>query len=94
MKKAHDFSVGYTYGTKGIAAVDNRYTYEKFGADRKGHIFNVGYAIADNFNIGWKGVFVKEKEKIDPTTGLAYAGANAKRETKTNYWELTAGVNF
>lgn len=91
LKKAHDFTVGYTYGTKGLAAVDNRYTYEKFQADRKGHMFNVGYAVADNFNIGWKGVFVKEKEKIDPATGVAYTGG---RNLKVNYWELTTGVMF
>lgn len=94
LKKAHDFTVGYAYGTKGIAAVDNRYTYDKFAADRKGHMFNVGYAIADNFTIGWKGLFLKEKEKIDPATGVTYAGANASRETKTSYWELTTGVMF
>jgi hypothetical protein len=91
LKKAHDFTVGYTYNTKGLAAVDGRYTYEKFAADRKGHIINVGYAVADNFNIGWKGVFNKEKEKMDPATGVAYTGS---RELKVNYWELTTGVMF
>lgn len=94
LKKANDFTVGYAYGTKGIASVDNRYTYEKFAADNKGHTINVGYALADNFHLGWKGLFLKEKEKIDPATGAAYAGANSKREGKTNYWELTAGVMF
>jgi hypothetical protein len=91
LKKAQDFTVGYSYGNKGVAAVDNRYTYEKFAADRKGHQVNVGYAIADNFNIGWKGVFVKEKAKIDPATGGLYTN---NRETKVKYWELTTGVAF
>ncbi|RYG54329.1 hypothetical protein EON80_31835, partial [bacterium] len=33
LKKAHDFSVGYAYGNKGIASVINRYSHEKFQAD-------------------------------------------------------------
>jgi hypothetical protein len=91
LKKAHDFTVGYAYGTKGIASVDNRYTYEKFAADNQGHTINVGYALADNFTIGWKGLFLKEKEKINPANGLAYT---TNQEHKTTYWELTAGVMF
>ena len=94
LKKAQDFTVGYAYGSKGIASVINRYTYEKFAADNKGHTFSVGYALADNFHLGWKGLFLKEKEKLNALTGVATTGASAAQEIKTNYWELSAGVMF
>ena len=91
LKKARDFSIGYAYGTKGIASVINRYTYEKFAADNKGHTISVGYAIADNFHLGWKGMFLKEKEMLNANTGVALANG---QNMKTTYWELTAGVMF
>lgn len=94
LKKAHDFSIGYAYGQKGLGSVINAYSYEKFTADNKGHTVEVAYAIADNFHLGWKGLFLKEKEKLDPATGAAYTAGNANREFKTNYWEVTAGVMF
>jgi hypothetical protein len=94
LKKAQDFTVGYAYGSKGIASVINRYTYEKFAADNKGHTFQVGYALADNFHLGWKGLFLKEKAKLNALTGVATTGVSAAQEIKTNYWELTAGVMF
>lgn len=100
LKKAQDFTVGYSYGNKGLASVVNAYSYEKFAADNKGHSFSVGYAIADNFHLGWKGLFLKEKEKINAssavagTAGRAYSGANAAQENKTTYMELSAGVMF
>lgn len=96
LKKARDFSIGYAYGTKGIASVINRYTYEKFAADNKGHTISVGYAIADNFHLGWKGMFLKEKELLNAVGGAGVGGvalANGQN-MKTTYWELTAGVMF
>lgn len=94
LKKAHDFTLGYAYGTKGLASLINAYSYEKFAADNEGHTFSAGYAIADNFHLGWKGLFLKEKSKLDPATGLAYSGVNRAQQMKTKYWELSAGVMF
>jgi hypothetical protein len=94
LQKARDFTVAYGYGNKGLGSVINAFSYEKFAADNKGHSFNLGYALADNFHVGAKALFLKEKERLNPLTGLAYAGANANQELKTSYWELTAGVMF
>jgi hypothetical protein len=91
IKKAHDFSVGYAYGSKGIASVANAYSYERFLAGQQGHTVSAAYAIADNFTIGAKALFLKEKNPIGTTTGVATADA---REIKNNYWQVTAGVMF
>lgn len=91
IKKAHDFSVGYAYGSKGIASVANAYSYERFLAGQQGHTVSAAYAIADNFTIGAKALFLKEKSPTDPTTGVAFANG---REIKNNYWQVTAGVMF
>lgn len=94
VKKAHDWTIGYTYGSKGLASTINAYSNDQFLADNKGHVFNGSYALADNFTLGVKGYFLKEKAKKVATTGAAYAGTTANQEQKTSTWELTAGVNF
>jgi hypothetical protein len=98
LRKAQDFTVGYAYGTKGIGSVVNRYTNDKFAADNKGHTVVVGYAMADNFHLGFRWMSLQEKEKMDASAGanggLAYAAPSANQKHKTNYWELTAGVAF
>lgn len=88
LKKAHDFSVGYAYGSKGIGAVVNRYTHEKFQADNKGHTIRAAYALADNFHVGARAILTKEIEQVGPT------GAAKPNQAKNNYWELTGGVMF
>jgi hypothetical protein len=88
LKKAHDFSVGYAYGSKGIGAVINRYTHEKFQADNKGHTIRAAYALADNFHIGARAILTKEIEQVGPT------GTAKTQQAKNNYWELTGGVMF
>lgn len=98
VKKAHDWSVSYYYGDKGLASVINTYTNSSFKADNKGHTFKANYAIADNFNLGWKGIWIAEKGKINANggsaTGNTYANANSAQEMKTKYMEFTAGVSF
>jgi|GEM_PF-3024243 len=99
LRKAQDFTVGYAYGTKGLASVIGAYTNDKFTADNKGHTFIAGYSIADNFHLGFRWMSLSEKEKKDLTTsaalaGSGYAGTKAAQNSKTNYWELTAGVAF
>ena len=88
LKKAHDFSVGYAYGSKGIGAVVNRYTHEKFQADNKGHTIRAAYALADNFHIGARAILTKEIEQVSQT------GAAKAQQNKNNYWEVTGGVMF
>lgn len=94
VRKAHDWAVGYAYGSKGIGSVINTFSNDKFLADNKGHTVWAKYAIDNNFNIGWKGYFLKEKSNKNASTGLSETGANVSQSQKTNYWELTAGVNF
>jgi hypothetical protein len=100
VKKAHDWSVAATYGTKGIASVVNAYSYDKWLADNKGWMFSAAYAIADNFNLGWKGMWLGERARLatatttTQTAGQPYAGMNSSQDMKTKYWELTAGVMF
>jgi len=98
LRKAQDFTIGYAYGTKGIGSVINTYTNDKFMADNKGHTVLLGYAMADNFHLGFRWMSLQEKEllnaSIATTAGSAYAGTNAAQKMKTNYWELTAGVAF
>jgi len=100
VKRAHDWAIGYNYGSKGLASVINTFTYDKFAADNKGHTIWAKYALADNFHLGWKGLFLKEKAKKDESgrdigSAAATGGtAMANYEQKTNYWELTAGVTF
>jgi len=94
LKKAHDFTIGYAYGSKGEGAVINRYTNETFQADRKGHRITVGYSIADNFNLGWDAYFLKEKDFTNPLNNQAQTGTTANQKLKYTYWELSAGVMF
>jgi hypothetical protein len=94
LKKAQDFSIGYAYGTKGLAASPAKYSNESFLPDNKGHIVMLGYSVADNFNIGWNAYFLQEKALKAPLTGDAYVGNSAGQKMKTTYMELTAGVNF
>lgn len=107
LKKAQDFMLGYAYTTKGIGSMVSGYTYGSFPVDYKGHTIVAGYSIADNFNLGFKYVTRKEKERINVTNthanggGLAYeksaagvAGRNGNQQQAVNYWELTAGVAF
>lgn len=109
LRKAQDFTIGYAYGTKGIGSVIDGYTNDKFAADTKGHTVVVGYSMADNFNLGFRWMSLKEKEKISTSgtattggnAGSAYgpdatgaAGKNANQGLSTSYWELTAGVAF
>ena len=91
IKKAHDFKVGVAYGSKDLGSVINAFSNNRFLADNKGEMITVDYALADNFNLGWKGYFLKEKSKKAAATGLALTTA---QEQKTNLWELTAGVMF
>ncbi len=101
LRKAQDFTVGYSYGTKGIGSVINSFTNDKFLADNKGHTIEAGYALADNFHLGFRTIMLQEKERLDTRAasaaagaGAAYAGVNANQKMKTNFWELTAGVAF
>jgi len=98
LRKAQDFTIGYAYGTKGIGSVINTFTNEKFLADNKGHTVVLGYAMADNFHLGFRWMSLQEKELIDTSAGanqgLAYGGTTASQKMKTNYWELNAGVAF
>ncbi len=91
IKKAHDFKVAYAYGEKDLGSVSNIVTNDRWTADNKGHLISATYALADNFELGWNGYFLKEKSKKAAATGLAVTTA---QENKTNYWELTAGVMF
>jgi len=90
VKKAHDWSVGYAYGSKGIASVINTFSNDKFLADNKGHTVMAKYALADNFNLGFKGLWLKEKANKDDVG----VGVTTAQSQKTTYWEVTAGVAF
>lgn len=91
LKKAQDFTVGYSYVTKGLASSINKYASETIAADNKGHIFTAGYSLADNFNLGFIYQMLKERAKLHPTTGVALTN---NQEMESNYWEMTAAVMF
>lgn len=91
IKKAHDFTLGYTYVSKGLASSLNRYSYDRMSADNKGHKFVGEYALADNFSLATELDFLKEKAK-KTAAGVAYT--NSAQALKTNYFELTANVSF
>ncbi len=99
LRKAQDFTIGYAYTTKGVGSVLDYYTNDKFAADNKGHNIVVGYNIADNLNLGFRWLIMREKQGIAAsgvaaTDGLAYTGANANQSLHTSYWELTSGMAF
>lgn len=103
LRKAQDFTIGYAYGSKGIGSVINTFSNDKFLADNKGHQFMAGYALADNFNLGFKANLLEEKERIDTRSSIANGGGlaydnvgstNAGQKLSTTYWEVTAGVAF
>lgn len=99
LRKAQDFTVGYAYGTKGLASVVGGYTNDKFAPDNKGHTIIAGYSLADNFHMGFRWMSLTEKEGRNlsgaaAVAGLPYAGVNGGQKSKINYWELTAGVAF
>jgi len=91
IKKAHDFKVGYAYGKKDLGAVINRFSSDRWVADNKGHLLSASYALADGFELGWKGYWLKEISKKNAATGVALT---TTQENKLNMWEFTAGVNF
>ncbi len=94
LRRAHDFTLGYAYGKKGIASMVGRYSYESFLPDNEGHKISLGYALADNFHLGSELLFLKEVERINWNTGLPYAQQNVNQQMHTTYWEVTAGVMF
>lgn len=100
LRKAHDFTLGYAYGTKGLASVIGAFSNDRFLPDNKGHTVVAGYSIADNFNMGFRWINIKERENLDLSsiapnlTGRPYGGNNANQNTRTSYWEVTAGVAF
>jgi hypothetical protein len=94
LKKAHDFTLGYAYGSKGIASMYTYLTSEIFPADNRGHHIMGAYNIADNFFVAAHALWIKEKERIDPSTGLAYSGNNAGQKLATRWYVLAAGVSF
>ncbi len=102
LRKAQDFTLGWAYTNKGIGSVIGVFTNDKFMPDLRGHTVAAGYALADNFHLGFKTIMSKEKERLDlvgtaDLAGRSYRGAagNAgNQQLKFNYWELTAGVAF
>lgn len=100
LKKAMDFTVGYAYGSKGIASVVSDYTNPWFAADQKGHHITAGFALADNLSLGFNAYFLKEKQGIDAKTGVAYGAAPGSVAALSNeklsdkMWELNTAVSF
>jgi hypothetical protein len=96
IKKAHDYKVGYTYGSKDLGAVNGIFTNNRWLPDNKGHMLTANYALADNFELGWKGYFLKEKSRKFGNTANAGVGqaVTSAQQQKSTIWELTAGVNF
>ena len=88
--KPHDFMLGYAYGVKGLTSVPGALTYSSFLPDNKGHTIDAKYALATNFVLAWKGVFLKEQSRKD-SKGDAVTTA---QEHKSNYWDVSAIVSF
>lgn len=91
VSKAHDWTLGYTYGSKGLGSVYNGTTKGQWQADNKGHMIKAAYALADNFKVGANAFFLKEKARKG-ATGVAYT--NTAENNKETRYEVVAGVSF
>jgi hypothetical protein len=89
LKKAHDFTIAYSYHNKGLGAVLTAFTDDVIQAGMQGHEINVAYNIANNFSFGANAYFLQEK-----TTKNNLGNDVSPAKIKTNYWELTTGVRF
>jgi hypothetical protein len=94
IKKAHDFKVGYAYGSKDLGSVINAFTNNRWVADNKGHMLSGTYALADNFELGLKAYLLKESSQVQAATGQQLTGAQTTQRNKSDLLELTAGVSF
>jgi hypothetical protein len=92
-KKAHDWTLMYTYGNRGIASAINTFTNGDAPVDNISHMFEGKYLLADGFAIGGKLQYHKEKAKVGGD-GLAVAAPNQNRLQKQRRIELYTGVNF
>lgn len=92
INKAHDWTLAYTYGSKGLGSVYNTTTKGQWQADNKGHLIKAAYALADNFNVGVNAFFLKEKAHKG-STGQAFT-TNANEDNKETRYEVVAGVSF
>lgn len=91
LKRAHDFTIGYAYNMKGLGAVANAQTNNLLPADANAHFVKAAYNLAENFSLGWQGIFADEKSKKQAANGNAITGP---QKNTRSYWELVAGVSF
>ncbi|MGZ3693575.1 MAG: hypothetical protein ACXWQO_05255 [Bdellovibrionota bacterium] len=92
-KKAHDWTVMYTYASKGVASVINTFTNGDAPVDNTAHMFEGKYLIADGFSVGGKLQYHKEIAKVGGD-GVALTAPNANRLQKQRRIELYTGISF
>lgn len=88
LKKAHDFTIGYTYHDKGLGSVASRFTYDRVLPGFTAHEINAGYNMANGMNVAARALFEKEKNGRDQTA------RDSGKLISTTYWEVSTGVRF
>jgi hypothetical protein len=93
IKKAHDWSLSYSYVAKGIASVHSTFSNSNQAPDTNGHLISGAFALADGMTLGAKMELYKEKAMLGGD-GLALTGAGVNRKQSQNRYEFTAGLAF
>lgn len=93
IKKAHDWSLSYSYVRKGIGSVITTFTNSNMKPDNIGHLIDGKYALADGLTFGTKVELYREKAKLGGT-GQPVLAPNQNRRQTQNRYEFYAGVAF
>lgn len=91
VKKAHDWKLGVVYGKKDVGSVISNFTSGRWLPNNKGWLIQGSYALADNFELGFKSYRLKNVDNINSTTGQALT---TSQNVETTINELTTMVSF
>lgn len=92
-KKAHEWTVMYSYSDKGIASVINTFTNGDAPADNRSHMFEGKYMLADNVALGGKLQYHKEKGRVGGD-GYSMPAPYTKRLQTQRRIELYSSISF
>lgn len=92
-KKAGDYGLGYTYGSKGIASVVGTFTNGDVPVDNNSHFLEGRYLYADNLFLLVKAQFHTEKALLDGN-GQPLAAPNNTRKQSEDRFEFITQAQF
>lgn len=94
-KKAHDFTVGYSYSEKGVASVVGTFSNGDALPDNRSHMFDAKYMLADAVALGGKLQYHKEIGRVDGRgESLRLISGGEKRLQKERRIEVYTSVAF